>query len=862
MSLAAGTKLGPYEILSPLGVGGMGEVYRARDTKLDRDVAIKILPEKLASDPDALARFEREAKAVAALSHPNILGIFDFGTHDGVVYAAMELLEGETLRDKLTGAPVPVRKAMEYSVQIAQGLAAAHEKGIVHRDLKPENLFVTHDGRVKILDFGLAKLLPTESAATNAPTAAIGTEPGVVMGTVGYMSPEQVRARPADHRSDIFSFGAILYEMLSGRRAFRGDSAAETMAAIANADPPELSATSASVSSALDGIVRHCLEKNPAERFQSARDLAFDLQAVSASSSVRSGGSAAQLRGRVLRLSSFVVAAAIGVALLAVALAYRMGQRAGDRHAREHPPTFQRLTFRRGTVLDARFSSDGKTLAYCAAWQGEPPSLYSVRATAPQSQKLDLPPATLFSVSRSDELLIGLGWRFTIGYTSEATLARAGISGGAPKPVAERVVSADWSPDGQTMAISRFVGESDVLEYPIGHVLYSTVNWIDNVRVSADGTRVAFADHNIRGDSAGDIVVADRAGKLNRLVRGAKNLVTLVWSPNGREIWWSGSRTGNIATLFATDLSGRERAIFRTGAATILMDCLTTGQSLVAQSSARRELSFVTRESPAERDLSWLDWSFPTDLSSDGRSVLISEQGDATKEDYVLYLRPTDGSPGVEVGLGLGSTISPDGKFAVSVRRAGDENLMLYPAGIGQPKQIALAGLKPIWACWFPDGRRILVSADSPKRPAGLFEIDVANGAVHPVSSPPLNPFHFHVSPDGETVAGMSPDEKITLVSLRTGVSRAFPDDLLASDVLAWSADGRALYFSDRTPMPAGVYRLDIATGRRDLVREVVPQDRAGVQAIAPIYTTPDGRAIAFSFRRILDDLFLVDGLK
>ena len=859
MSLSGGTRLGPYEILSPLGAGGMGEVYRARDTKLDRGVAIKILPERLATDEDALERFEREAKAVAALNHPNILGIYDFGKEGSVSYAAMELLEGETLREKL-GSPVPVRKAIEYAVQVAQGLAAAHEKGIVHRDLKPENLFVTNDGRVKILDFGLAKVVAAEIPGTNAPTAALGTEPGVVMGTVGYMSPEQVRARPADHRSDIFSFGAILYEMLSGKRAFRGDSAAETMAAIANTDPPELSTTSANVSPTLDGIVRHCLEKSPSERFQSARDLAFDLQA-SSTSSARSG-TTARFAGRGVRIPTLAAAVAAVAVVLALSAAFRVGSAVGERRARSHPPSFQRLTFRRGTVLDARFSSDGKTLVYCAAWQGEPPSLYSARATAPQSQKLDLPPATLFSISRSDEVLIGLGWHFTIGYTSEATLARAGISGGAPKPIAERVVSADWSPDGQTMAISRFVGESNVLEYPIGHVLYSTVNWIDNVRVSADGNRVAFADHNVRGDSAGDVVVIDRQGKTRKIIRAAKSIANLVWSPDGREIWWSGARTGNANVVEAVDLSGRERAVFGSGASSVVSDISATGGALMIQSSARRELSLVTRESPAERDLSWLDWSFPTDLSADGRRVLISEQGDATKVDYILFLRPTDGSSGIEVGLGLGSTISPDGRYVVSVRRAGDEYLMVYPTGIGQPKEIAFPGLKPIWACWFPDGRRLLVSADSPKRPAGFYEKDLQSGALRPVASPPLNPFHFRVSPNGETVAGMSPDEKITLVSLRTGVSRTFPDDLLAGDVLAWSADGRALYFSDRMPMPASVYRLDIATGRRELVREVVPQDRAGVQAIAPVFTTPDGGTIAFSFRRILDDLFLVDGLK
>ena len=284
MTLSAGTRLGPYEILSPLGAGGMGEVYRARDSKLERDVAIKVLPQSLAADPDALARFEREAKAVAALSHPNILAIHDFGTHEGTAYAVMELLEGETLRGKLDAGPIPQKQAVDYALQIAKGLSAAHEKGIVHRDLKPENLFVTKDGHVKILDFGLAKRVEAVAPGeeTSAPTGSGHTEPGTVMGTVGYMSPEQVRGLPVDHRSDIFSFGAILYEMLSGKKAFKRDTASDTMAAILREEPPELTESGRNISPALDHIVRHCLEKDRDNRFQSAKDIAFALSEASA----------------------------------------------------------------------------------------------------------------------------------------------------------------------------------------------------------------------------------------------------------------------------------------------------------------------------------------------------------------------------------------------------------------------------------------------------------------------------------------------------------------------------------------------------------------------------------------------------
>ena len=279
MTLASGTRLGPYEILAPLGTGGMGEVYRARDEKLDRDVAIKVLPQSVAADPDTLARFEREAKAVAALSHQNILAIHDFGNQDGIAYAVMELLEGETLRAKLDAGPIPQKQAVDYALQVARGLSAAHEKGIVHRDLKPENLFVSRDGHVKILDFGLAKRVETVAPGqeTSAPTNANQTEPGTVMGTAGYMSPEQVKGLPVDHRSDIFSFGTILYELLSGRRAFKRDTNAETMAAILRDEPAELLESKRNISRALDRIVQHCLEKDRERRFQSARDIAFSL---------------------------------------------------------------------------------------------------------------------------------------------------------------------------------------------------------------------------------------------------------------------------------------------------------------------------------------------------------------------------------------------------------------------------------------------------------------------------------------------------------------------------------------------------------------------------------------------------------
>src|SRR6266849_1348312 len=376
MSLSSGTKLGPYEVQSPLGAGGMGEVYRALDTRLDRTVAVKILPAAFARDPERLRRFQQEAQAVAALNHPNILAVHDLGDHDGAPYMVTEFLEGETLRERMLPGPLPVRKATEYAIQIARGLAAAHDKGIVHRDLKPENIFVTRDGRVKILDFGLAKLTPSGAANPDAATLASQTEAGVVMGTVGYMSPEQVKGLAADHRSDLFSFGAILYEMLSGKRAFHGDSSVETMSAILKQDPPELTETARLVPPALERTVRHCLGKNPEERFQSARDVAFNLANLSELS-----GSSTAIAATKGHRPWFGVAALVSSLVVILLLA---GYWLLTRNRPATPIVFHRLTYELGTLSSARFSPDGHTVVYSAAWEGHPQQIFSTRAEFPQ----------------------------------------------------------------------------------------------------------------------------------------------------------------------------------------------------------------------------------------------------------------------------------------------------------------------------------------------------------------------------------------------------------------------------------------------------------------------------------------------
>src|SRR5262245_22107001 len=752
MPIDPGAKLGPYEILGPLGSGGMGEVYRARDQRLARDVAVKVLPRSLAGEPDRLMRFEQEGRAAGQLNHPNILVVYDIGTHDGTPYVVEELLEGETLRERLSGGALPTRKAVEYASQITQGLAAAHQKGIVHRDLKPENLFVTHDGRVKILDFGLAKLQTTAplpaSQMTSAPTA-VETGAGVVMGTVGYMSPEQVRGQAADHRSDIFSFGCVLYEMISGRRAFQRDSSVETMNAILKEEPPEISQTRADLPPGLDRIVQHCLEKSPDERFQSARDLAFQIHALSSPSAVALGRSGIAKTPRTLKMKPALAAAGVAVALAAGVLAGRMTAKP------EASFQYDQITFRQGTLYSGRFSPDGETAIYSAAWEGNPREIFTAQYAAPESRSLGLPPADVLAVSSSGELAVLLNARFTNGYQRTGTLARVPLSGGVPREVLENVQDADWSPGGSDLAVVREVEGRYRLEFPVGKVLYETPEWIDSVRFSRDGRRIAFADHPRTGDSRGRIVVVDLAGKKTVLTEVFASASGLAWSPDGSEIWFTAGEKGNLQALHAVDLSGRHRLVGAVPASLTLFDIAPNGRILIVREAWRRGILGLAPGAAAERDLSWLDYSRPTALSNDGRFVLFDEQGVGAGVNYSVYLRKTDGSPAVKLADGWAGELSPDGRWAATGPTLVTDTIRLVPTGAGEPRKLTFKGLIIGTASWHPDGHHMLMTASKPDQLPRLYVIDLDGGEPQPVTDQEQRVGGV-VSPDGKSIAVVS----------------------------------------------------------------------------------------------------------
>ncbi len=860
MALSTGTRLGPYEILAPIGAGGMGEVYRARDPRLGREVAIKVLPASFSQDPDRLKRFEQEARAAGVLNHPGITAVYDFGMHDGAPYIVTELLEGETLRGRLGAGPVSARKAIDYAVQIAKGLAAAHEKGIIHRDLKPENLFLTKDGRVKILDFGLAKLKAEkeDGGQTDLKTVSGGTEPGVVLGTMGYMSPEQVRGRPADKRSDLFAFGTILYEMLSGQRAFRGDTAADTITAILSKEPPDLSQTNKEIHPGLDRLVRHCLEKNPEERFESARDVAFDLEALSGvSAPTMTGARALPAEGKRRRWPALVLAALLGAAIVSP-FVYSAGKKAGV----VDPPEFHQITFSRGEVGGALFAPDGQTVVYSASWEGAPFEVFINRPESPESRPFGLEKAEVLSISKSGEMAVSLNRRVAHSFVRTGRLARISIAGGAPRDILDDVQWADWSPDGQSLAIVRDVGVKNRLEFPIGKAIYDTTGWISHPRVAPKGDVVAFIDHPFQNDDGGRVALVDGAGKKQTLTPLYATVQGLAWGAGGTEIWYTAAEGGFNRAVHAVTLSGNVRLVGRVPGISTIRDISKEGRVLMTNESARLGVLARSPGDEKERELSWLDYSLVTDISSDGRMVLITESGEGGGPGYSAYIRKTDGSPAVRLGAGATEAFSPDGAWALSIVLTPEAHIVLLPTSVGEPRALSREGTDPFNADFLPDGKSIVFTASEAGRGTRLYVRDLAGGKSRALTPEGYSMFRGAITPDGKAVAVSGPDRRLYLYPLAGGEPTALPGLTMAYRPIRFTADGRTLYCQEEATIPSRIFRYDVASGRLDPWKEVAASDTAGLSSISRVVVTPDGKTYAYSYLRILSYLQLVEGLK
>ena len=823
MILAAGARLSHYQIVAPLGAGGMGEVYRARDPRIGREVALKILPRAFAENADRLRRFTQEAQTAGALNHPNLLTIFDIGTENGTPFIVSELLEGQTLRERGT---VTQRKALEYATQIASGLAAAHDRGIVHRDLKPENIFITTDDRIKLLDFGLAKLLSDPAAAENqSKTVERLTDPGMVMGTASYMSPEQVRGQAVDHRSDIFSFGTVVLEMLGGVNPFQRPSQIDTMNAILHDDP----SLPPSIPPGLQRVLLHALEKDPAQRFQSVKDVRFALETLSGS------GESASVPTR--------------------------GRREKKAEAAK-PIQFTAVTFRRGFVMTARFARDG-SVVYGAAWEDQPVELFASFPGDPHARALGAAGVDLLSVSPvTGELAVSLGRRFQGGWVTSGTLARLPASGGAAREVAEDVQDADWSPDGKTLAVIRRSGDVYGLDYPLGNRVHTTSHWISDVRISPKGDRIAFLDHPLWGDDGGSVVVVDLRGE--KLLQSShwRSTSGLAWTPKSDEVWVGTDHHGSGRSVIAVSLSGKERRVLALPARVTVHDFRRDGALLMSSQSGRREIVAGRRGVPGERNLSWCDWSFLGDISADGSRVVLVEQAAAARGTLGgIYVRKVDGSPAVHLGDGHARTISPDGKW-VAAMTSGPDHLDLLPVGAGESKTVPVRGLEMmVWWNWFPDGRRLLVWGNEPDRGSRMFEVALdGDGLVRPIGPEGVK-WPVAIAPDSRHVAVTGPDERLMIYAMDGDAEpREVAGSRRGDQALRWG-DDNALYVYQFGRVRTAIERIDLSSGARTEWQELKPTDPAGVMNIQPVVLSADGESYAYGFRRFMSELHVVTGL-
>ena len=763
MPLSAGTRLGHYDVTALIGEGGMGQVWQATDTQLNRQVALKILPDAFAADPDRLARFTREAQILASLNHPNIAAIYGIEEAEGTRALVLELVEGPTLADRIAKGPIPLDEALPIAKQIADALEAAHEAGVIHRDLKPANITVREDGTVKVLDFGLAKALdpaPTGDPSESPTLTAAATQMGVIMGTAAYMSPEQARGKLVDKRADIWAFGAVLFEMLTGRPLFEAGDISEMLASLVLKEP-DLSPVGPDVPVALQSLLRRCLVKDPKRRLRDIGEarlvLEIDGGTAEASNRPASDTVGAGLHTPKVKRSRIAVAL---VALLVVA-AFWLGQNIGA-PADTPPVSYERLTFRQGRVYAARFDPGSRDVIYTASWEGGQPEIYSTQTGTRVSRALGLERADVLSVSSRGEIAVlrkagGLVTWDDIDSTA-GTLALTTASSGAVRELSEGVVLADWATSGDDLVVVRRLDARLQIEFPIGSVMYETTNVVSSIRVSRDGEVIAFGEKAAGFATSWSLVFLALDGTAVRFDTGFRgDRMDLAWSPDGSEVWFN-MAAGATPDLHAMSPAGERRTILRPPIPLRIFDVASDGRVLVARTNTRVGVMGVAPGDEAEREFSWLDSTEVDAISGDGTTLLLTEYGEGGGERWAVYLRRTDGSPPIRLGEGQAFDLSPDGEWALTMPQE-PVSLVLLPTGAGTPVIVDNGTIVDfVTASFVTDTNEVVFAGNQEGGPLRWFRQTVPDGTPEPItgavrlyrgsallgSSP--------VSPDGTTV--------------------------------------------------------------------------------------------------------------
>lgn len=827
----------------------MGEVYRARDTRLSREVAIKVLDANFANEPTRLRRFEKEAQTASALNHPNIVTIHEIGQTDSLLFMAMELVEGKTLRDALFPGPLSISRALQLATQVVDGVARAHEAGIVHRDLKPENIMVTKSGLVKILDFGLAKLIRAESRGgaeeSNLPTQTV-TGPGMVVGTVGYMSPEQAGAQPIDFRSDQFALGSILYEMCTGKRAFQKKTSVDTLAAILHEEPEPIGTVNPGVPPPLRWLIERCLAKDANDRYTSTTDLAKDVATLRnhlTDSLLSEGQSTGPRPG--LRRAIGTVAVALLVALLAGGFIASSLQHISSSSTLR----FKRISFGNFTITSARFAPDSQTIVYSTRGESE---LRTVSTGSPESRSLGIKHAEVGSISVRGDMAVLLDSE--VRENNYPTLARAPLGGGTPREILENTLAVCWAPDGDSIAVVHLVDSKYQLEYPMGHILYRTAIPIHDLLLSPDGERVAFRE----GDSTYFI---DRAGNKRTLHR---QLIGMQWLRSGRELLVADTRQGETQ-LRAITPRGRDRLLASLPGIVEVRDIALDGRVLVEEHFDRWRVTGILPTASGEQDLGFLDSTDANDLSTDASALLFTERREGRKG--WIYERTTSGSPPILLGEGFGIALSPDRKWALTYPEIPRMKMVLLPIGAGEarplPNDRELTPTIGDGGAWLPNGKGVVFSAQRRDRPPRIYVQDIIGGMPRPVSSEGAEIFagKNFVSPDSKSVFGWQERERVwSLYSLEGGPTRTMPLEF-GDNPIQWSPEGKSIFVFRRGPSSIHVYLVNLSSGKRREWSELKGCESSGA-ALQSVLITPDGRSSVVTCHQRLSTLYVVDGLK
>ena len=856
LPLVPGSKLGPYEIVAPLGAGGMGEVYRARDAKLKRDVAIKVLPTDVAANAERLGRFEREAHLLASLNHPHIAAIYGLEETGGAPALVMELVEGESLAAQIARGPLAVPDAIAIARQVADALEYAHEHGIIHRDLKPANIVVSPGGGVKVLDFGLAKAITGElsessgSDATHSPTlTSPATRAGVILGTAAYMAPEQARGKTVDRRADIWAFGVVLFEMLTGRRLFEGETISDTIAAILTR-APDFDLLPAQTPPSVRRLLARCLDRDPRTRLRDIGEARIQLAAAPEAESAPAPA-AATTRGKGAIVPWIVAGVAIAAALV---LAFRATQHSASTTV---PIKYSQRTFRPQTIFQALYAPDGQSIVYSAAPTGNTPYLFSLRPEYTEPLKVSNDPLQLLSISSKGELAVLTNPRWVAHRVCEGTLARMPLGGGAPREIMEGVFQATWAPDGEHLAIVHWKDGVFQLEYPAGKVLAQTGGYLSDLRFSPDGKHIAYFEHPAAFDDRGGIAIVDLEGKRTQLSDGYWGLEGIAWSPDGGTVYFSGGTGYADFSVYAAPLSGDVRIAAQSAGGLVIHDVSARGQWLATRDDLNRVMFVRAPGAPREIDMSWQELSEPIALTRDGQKVLFTESGTNAGNNYQVCMRGTDGSQVVVLGEGGATDLSDDGNWVL----AGifPNRVIMYPTGAGQAVELNTKSIALIAdARWLPGAKQVLVIGGGAGEASRCYLLNVDNGEPRALCEPGV--ISAFPSGDGKHVIVQDVDRVWSIAEIESMDTRVPAAGLSEIDqFVAWQADGRGVYVCDRGKVPNVVSAVDITSGRRRNVLTADPR-MPGVLYIRSIAITPDERAFAYGALTYVSRLYTIEG--